>query len=442
MRDTALLEPEMTVEHVDAFVLSCGSAFGAFDAARRCMPTSRESIAASCPAGCGYRSVPGASLFDLVNGGDKASGRKPPSRDMGFRAAEAAGDHFALGTAGAGYGANPLNSRAASDRRAPRRRRGCRFVALVAADPAGRVTRGNTRHFLAAPFERDGEFGGHGFGAENPEDALNLRLRRGPPDQHHARGGGDRREAREGPGRAACGMAQAGFALAFRPALSSVDGDIVFATATGRSLRMRPRSSGPRRNRHAGRRMRRPVDSARPCEATSLPFPGALPSWRHGSAATGHGGPSPSLLLRRLPGKDGARSVLVSVASLRGEQIEQEQRWHMCLARASSRFCPSMLRTVPAHAEVRAGHEGRHQRNVARLELPARCAARTWRESISNALGPSAIVLHPAGFAQQIGAASRQAAREFEQSPNRAPQCFKRRGIAALERVRNLGFVR
>ena len=91
VRDTALLEPEMTVEGIDAIVLSGGSAFG-LDAAGGVMAVLAE-------RGRGFRSrdvtvpiVPQAILFDLLNGGDKAWGRKPPYLDLGAAACEAAAD--------------------------------------------------------------------------------------------------------------------------------------------------------------------------------------------------------------------------------------------------------------------------------------------------------------------------------------------------------------
>ena len=261
VRDTALLEPEMTVEQVDAFVLSGGSAFG-LDAAGGVMAYLAGIGRGFLSRGMRVPIVPGASLFDLVNGGDKAWGRKPPYWDMGFRAAEAAGAVFALGTAGAGYGANSFGLKGGLGSASAVSARGFRVGALVAANPGGRVTRGDTRHFLAAPFERDGEFGGHGFGEENPEDALPPAAEERPPGQHHPRRGRDRRQAFQGPGQAACGHGPGGLRARFpaRPILRS--------TATSFSLRRpvgrrRRRSSGPRRNRHAGRRMRRPLDRAR-----------------------------------------------------------------------------------------------------------------------------------------------------------------------------------
>src|SRR4249919_328378 len=98
-RETALLDPAQTVEGIDAIVLSGGSAFG-LDAASGVQAYMREQ-------GRGFRIrdavvpiVPGAILFDLLNGGDKNWGRFPPYRDLGYQAAAGAGTDFALGSAG------------------------------------------------------------------------------------------------------------------------------------------------------------------------------------------------------------------------------------------------------------------------------------------------------------------------------------------------------
>ena len=45
--------------------------------------------------------VPGAILFDLLNGGDKKWGRYPPYRELGHAAAASASAEFALGSVGA-----------------------------------------------------------------------------------------------------------------------------------------------------------------------------------------------------------------------------------------------------------------------------------------------------------------------------------------------------
>jgi D-aminopeptidase len=278
VRDTALLEPEMTVEHVDAFVLSGGSAFG-LDAAGGVMAYLAGIGRGFLSRGVRVPIVPGASLFDLVNGGDKAWGRKPPYWDMGFQAAEAAGPRFALGTAGAGYGANSFGLKGGLGSASAMTARGFCVGALVAANPSGRVTRGHSRHFLAAPFERDGEFGGHGFGEENPEDALNLRLRSDhPTNTTLAVVATDLKLAKAQVKRLAV-MAQAGFALAIRPALSPIDGDIVFATTTGRSAQAPEVRDLAEIGMLAAECVARSIARA-VYEAMPLPFAGALPSWR------------------------------------------------------------------------------------------------------------------------------------------------------------------
>ena len=102
-RDTTMLEPDMTIDRVDAIALGGGSVFG-LDAAGGVLAWVREhgrgEVFGLVPI------VPGAIIFDLRNGGDKDWGRFSPYRDMGYAAAEAArAGPFALGTVGAGTGA-------------------------------------------------------------------------------------------------------------------------------------------------------------------------------------------------------------------------------------------------------------------------------------------------------------------------------------------------
>jgi L-aminopeptidase/D-esterase-like protein len=103
-RDTDLLLPERTVQQVDAIVLSGGSAFG-LESAAGVMAWLAEN-GRGFPVGTArVPIVPGAFLFDLLNGADKAWGRYPPYREMGYDAARCAGRDFDLGTHGAGTGA-------------------------------------------------------------------------------------------------------------------------------------------------------------------------------------------------------------------------------------------------------------------------------------------------------------------------------------------------
>jgi D-aminopeptidase len=180
LRDTALLEPEMTVERVDGFVLSGGSAFG-LDAAGGAMAYLAEIGRGYEHRGARVPIVPGASLFDLLNGGDKDWGRKPPYWDLGLKAASTAAQLFALGTAGAGYGATTYNLKGGLGSASAVTSSGFRVGALVVVNSVGRATRGESLHFWAAPYERGAEFGGLGFGPKEIDDHLTLRLKSDTP---------------------------------------------------------------------------------------------------------------------------------------------------------------------------------------------------------------------------------------------------------------------
>jgi len=80
--ETDLLAPERTVERVDAITLSGGSAFG-IDAAGGVMARLAEQGRGYAVGTARVPIVPGAILFDLLNGGNKAWGRYTPYRDLG-----------------------------------------------------------------------------------------------------------------------------------------------------------------------------------------------------------------------------------------------------------------------------------------------------------------------------------------------------------------------
>ncbi|MGZ8368637.1 MAG: P1 family peptidase, partial [Rhodoplanes sp.] len=75
-RETDLLQPDETVERVDAIVLSGGSAFG-LDAPSGVQAWLREQGRGFAIGPVVVPIVPGAIVFDLLNGGDKEWGRFP-----------------------------------------------------------------------------------------------------------------------------------------------------------------------------------------------------------------------------------------------------------------------------------------------------------------------------------------------------------------------------
>ncbi len=247
-RETDSIGLSGTVEEAHGIVLSGGSAFGlaaasgvqAWLAARGvgfAVGTARVPI------------VPSAILFDLLNGGDKAWGATPPYEAMGRDACEAASVHCDIGSVGAGFGATTANVRGGLGTASFFLAGGLRVAALVAVNPLGVVTVGDSPHFWAAPFERDGEFGGQGLPQTWPKDALDLRLK-GTESSAAAQNMPqnmpqnmqqnttiaivatnaklNKREAYR-----LAVMAQTGLARAIYPVHTPHDGDVVFAVATG-----------------------------------------------------------------------------------------------------------------------------------------------------------------------------------------------------------------
>ena len=175
-RETDLLDPAMLVERIDAITLSGGSAFG-LDAAGGVQAWLREQGRGFAIRSARIPIVPGAILFDLLNGGDKDWGRFSPYRELGHAAATAAAQDFALGSVGAGLGATTVNLKGGLGSASATTSNGHTVGAVVAVNAVGSVVVGDGPWFWAAPFEQDGEFGGRGFPASVPDDALAFRIK-------------------------------------------------------------------------------------------------------------------------------------------------------------------------------------------------------------------------------------------------------------------------
>lgn len=233
-RETDLLAPDKLVPAVDALVLSGGSAFG-LDACSGVVDGLRAQ-------GRGFRVgpatvplVPGAILFDLLNGGDKGWTANP-YRALGAAALAVAAREFDLGSVGAGTGALTAMLKGGLGSASFVLENGVTVGALVAVNPVGSVTTPGERHFWAAPFEMEAEFGGQG-----PDPATGLC---GPSVSRKAQSmaaqgnttiaivATDAALTKTQCNRLAI-SAHDGIARAIVPAHTPYDGDLVFAVSTG-----------------------------------------------------------------------------------------------------------------------------------------------------------------------------------------------------------------
>lgn len=229
-RETDLLAPDRLVQQVDALVLSGGSAFG-LDACGGVM----DGLAA---AGRGFAVgtarvpiVPGAILFDLLNGGDKRWGRNP-YRQLGLDALQAAAPDFSIGSAGAGFGALTSGLKGGLGSASAVLSNGLTVGALVAVNALGSATIGEGSQFWAAPWELGAEFGGLGLPVDFPASHE-------PPPRKRL---GEATTIAIVATDAALTQAEAqrmataahdGMARALVPSHTPFDGDLVFAAATG-----------------------------------------------------------------------------------------------------------------------------------------------------------------------------------------------------------------
>lgn len=239
-RETDLLEPHNTVEQIHAICLSGGSAFG-LDAAGGVQSFLRGQSIGFEVGEHNIPIVPSAILFDLINGGDKDWGLHSPYRELGYQAAINANEDFAIGAVGAGLGALTANKRGGLGSASSVLQNESTIGAMVAVNPMGSVNIGDTKHFWAAPFELDNEFGGLGYPHPMPDGATDLQIK----FREMQRGGANTTiaviatdaELTKAEAKRLAISAHDGFARAIWPCHTSYDGDLIFALSTGRTGR-------------------------------------------------------------------------------------------------------------------------------------------------------------------------------------------------------------
>jgi L-aminopeptidase/D-esterase-like protein len=280
-REDAALGLANTVDRIDGIALSGGSAFGleagggvqAYLAERGRGFVVRDAV---------IPIVPGAICFDLLNGGDKAWGRFPPYRDLGYRAAAGAAVDFALGSVGAGLGASTATFKGGLGSASAKTPAGVTVGALVVVNAVGSVTIGDGPWFWAAPFEQDNEFGGRGLPPSFSPDMLKLRIKGGPTATEAeattlAVVATDAALTKPQAKRLAM-IAQTGMARAIYPVHAPLDGDLLFAVATGEKP-VDPLVGLTELGMVAANALARAIARG-VFHATALSFPGALPAWK------------------------------------------------------------------------------------------------------------------------------------------------------------------
>ncbi|WP_207415975.1 P1 family peptidase [Roseomonas haemaphysalidis] len=276
-RDTDLLRTDMTLERVDAIVLSGGSTFG-LDAAGGVQAALREDGRGIRFGGVNVPLAPQAILFDLLNGGDKDWGRFSPYRELGYQAARAAATGaFALGSVGAGTGATTATVKGGLGSASTVTAQGHRVAAIMAVNAVGTPLIGDGPWFWAAPFECGNEFGGRGLPEFRPE-YLTPRLKGGPGTATTIGLVVTDAALSKVQARRLATMGDDGLARAILPAHAPTDGDTLFAASTGTRELHDPIAELTQLGHAATQVVARAVARAI-YHARSLAWPGAQPAW-------------------------------------------------------------------------------------------------------------------------------------------------------------------
>ena len=224
-RETDLLDPINSVCHVDAVVLSGGSAYGlaAADGVMRWLEEHDRGVALE---GGVVPIVPAAVIFDLPVGGWQCR----PTAEFGYAAAESAGEDVAIGTVGAGSGARVGVLKGGVGTASVMLESGVTVGALVVVNAAGDAVDPDTGlPWLAYQIE---EFGLVAPPADQIAAYVDRHIELSPLNTTIAVVATDAVLSPAGCRRVAV-AAHDGLARTIRPCHTPLDGDTVFALATG-----------------------------------------------------------------------------------------------------------------------------------------------------------------------------------------------------------------
>lgn len=224
-RETDLLDPANSVRYVDAVLLAGGSAYGlaAADGVMRWLEDRGRGVAMD---GGVVPIVPGAVIFDLPVGGWGCR----PTAEFGYAACEAAGADFALGSVGAGTGARVGVLKGGVGTASVTLPSGVTVGAVAIVNAAGEVVDITT----GLPWQAYlvDEFGLTAPPAEQIAAFAQLNAEASPLNTTIAVVATDAALSPAGCRRVAI-AAHDGLARTIRPAHTPLDGDTVFALATG-----------------------------------------------------------------------------------------------------------------------------------------------------------------------------------------------------------------
>lgn len=235
-RETDLLDPSNSVRHVDAVVLTGGSAYG-LAAADGVMTWLEEQGRGVAMDGGVVPIVPAAVIFDLPVGGWRCR----PTAEFGYRAVQSAAADFAVGTVGAGVGARAAVLKGGVGTASMTLESGVTVGAIVVVNSAGNVIDPATGLPWMTHLAKE-------FGLITPpvEEIAALAALDAESSPLNTTIAVVATDAALTP--AACRRfavaAQDGLAHTIRPAHTPLDGDTVFALATG-AMQLEPAANTP-----------------------------------------------------------------------------------------------------------------------------------------------------------------------------------------------------